>query len=176
MEHLLKAVRYRNLDEARKVLREALGGDPSRDPFDDGGEEPEGLLSVIPEDRLDEEEFIRLFGVQKGVLVEVEKIPWSGFGPPAEEDDYMGFATENVAYVLRGCRLPIEISDCPLGARDIHHLDFMVLDGQHPVDREDLARRLGLSPEWDFEELLERIADGELTAEEIDRAIHLGIQ
>lgn len=176
MEKPIKAVRYRNLDEARKALREALGRDPSRDPFDDGGAEPEGLLSVIPEDRLDEEEFIRLFGLQKGVLVEVEKIAWSGFGPPAEEDDYMGFTSENVAYVLLGCRLPIEISDCPLGAKDIHDLDFLVLDGQHPIDREDLARRLDLSPDWDFEELLDRIADGSLTADEIDRAIHLGIQ
>lgn len=176
MSKLLKAVRYRNLDEARTVLKDVLGREPQPDPFDDDGEEPEGLLSVIPEDRLGEEDFVRLFGIEKGILVEVEKAEWSGFGPPALEEDYMGFVSENAAYILPGARLPIEISGCPLGARDIHHLDFMILDGTHPIGREDLARRLDLPEGWDFELLLDRIAGGSLTADEIDQAVHLGIQ
>ncbi len=174
MTEFLKAIRYRNLDEARKVLVESLGRDPQI--FDDDGGEPEGLLSVIPEDRLTEEEWIRLFGMSKGVLVEVEKVPYSGFGPPAREEDYMGFVSERAAYIMKGAHLPIEIESCPYGALDIHHLDLLVLDGEHPLDPDQLAQKLQLPPDWDFEFLFERIADGELTADEIDRAIHQGIQ
>ncbi len=173
-DRLLKAVRYRSLDEARAVLLEALGRVPPI--FDDAGDEPQGLLSVVPEDRLSEEEFIRLFNVEKGVLVEVEKIAYRGLGPPAEEDDYMGYLSEQVAYVLRGRRLPIEITSCPFGARDFHELDFLVWEGKHPVDREDLARRLSLPEDWDFDDLFEMIAEGHCDAEEIDRAIHAGLQ
>ncbi len=175
MSASIRAIKFRNLDEARAVLREFLGNS-ELDPFDDGGAEPEGLLAVIPEDRIDEEMFYRLFGQKKGVAVRVEKIPYSGYGPPAEESSYMGFLTENVAYVLEGCRLPIEISNCPNGAKDIHHLEAMVMDHEHPLNREDLAERLELPKEWDFEDLFELIAARAITAQEVDRLIHQGIQ
>lgn len=54
---LLKAIQYRNLDEARKVLSRVADQEVVRRVFDDQGEEPQGLLSVIPEDRLPEEMF-----------------------------------------------------------------------------------------------------------------------
>ncbi len=174
MGELLKAIRYGNLDEARRTLVEALGDDPRI--FDDGGGEPEGLLSVIPEDRLSEEEWVRLFAMKKGVLVEVEKAAYSGFGPPAEEEDYMGFVSERTAYIMKGAHLPVEIEDCSYGATDLHHLDLLVLEGRHPLDREYLQKKLNLPAHWDFETLFERIADGQVTAQEIDRLIHQGIQ
>jgi len=55
-----------------------------------------------------------LFDQKSGTSVKVERIPYSGYGPPAEEPDYMGFISEKIAYVTQGCRLPIEIKDCPL--------------------------------------------------------------
>ncbi len=168
----MKAVRYTSLDEARRALQNALRSREAPDIFDDRGEEPQGLLSVIPQDRLPEEDFVRLFSLDRGTLVEVERIPYSGYGPPAEEDDYMGFASMRSAYVLAGCRFSIEIEDCPLGAVDIHHLEAMILDGEHPLNRESLARRLGLSEGWSFETLFDAIAAVQLTAEEVDRAIH----
>ena len=169
----LKAIRFRNLDEAREVIREALG--KAKEIFSDAGQEPQGLLAIIPEDRLAEKEFYRLFGSSKGMLVEVEKIEYSGYGPPAEEEDYMGFASEESAYVMAGCRLPIETPDCPDGARDIHHLESLVLEGKHPLDREDLAKRLDLSSDWDFETLMDLIVSGEYTAPELDAMIHRGV-
>jgi hypothetical protein len=174
MTELLKAIRYRNLDEARTALIEALGSDPRI--FDDDGGEPQGLLSVIPEDRLTEEEWVRLFGAKKGVLVEVEKTAYSGFGPPAEEENYMGFVSERTAYIMKGAHLPVEIEGCSYGAVDIHQLDLLVLEGRHPLNREDLQHKLDLPDDWDFETLFERIANGEVTAQEIDRWIHRGIQ
>jgi hypothetical protein len=174
MSEIIRAVRYRNLDEARQVLREAAG--TSRDIFDDGGAEPQGLLSAIPEDRLSEEEFAKLFGVGRGVLIELEKISYSGFGPPAEEKAYMGFVTEKSAYVLIGHRLPIEIDDCSFGAQDLHHLEALILDNRHPINREDLAARLRLRENWDFDDLFELLLQGDHTAAEIDRIIHQGIQ
>ncbi len=170
MDQILKAIRYRNLDEARKILGDVGIGEA--EILDDGGMEPAGLLSVVSEDRLGEEEFLRLVGAGVGTLVEVEKISYSGYGPPAEEADYMGFVSEETAYVLAGRRLPVEIENCPAGARDLHHLEAMVLDRLHPLDREALAGQLGLSKAWDFEELFELIASGETTAGEIDRLIH----
>lgn len=165
----MKALRYKNLDEARKVLAEA---GVTRDIFDDDGQEPSGLLSAAPEDRLSEEDFYRLFDVKKGTLVEVEKIGYLGFGPPAQEEDYMGFVSEQACYVLEGKKLAVEIKNCPEGARDIHHLEALVLDQQHSLDRRDLARKLGLPENWSFENLFDLICAGEATAEEIDRAIH----
>jgi hypothetical protein len=170
----LKAVRYKNLDEARSVLSELSLKGRASVIFDDDGKEPQGLLSVIPEDRLDEEDFFRLFGRQEGTLVEVEKIKYSGFGPPAEEEGYMGYISEQCAYVLAGCRLPIEIENCPLQAQDIHHLEAQVLDGHHPLDREHLATELGLTSDWDFDDLFTMILQGSISAEEIDHLIHRG--
>jgi len=175
MSASIPAVKFQNLDEARATLRE-LSGNSELDPFNDAGAEPEGLLAVIPEDRVDEELFYRLFEQKKGVSVRVEKIPYSGYGPPAEEASYMGFVSENVAYVLEGCQLPIEISNCPNGAKDIHHLEALVMDHEHPLNREDLAEKLGLARDWDFEDLFELIAARDLTAQEVDRLIHQGIQ
>lgn len=175
MARVLKAVRYRNLDEARNVLKEVAQRHPLN-IFDDGGEEPQGLLAVVPEDRVPEEVFYHLFDSKKGVLVEVEKISYSGYGPPADESHYMGFVTENTAYVLAGRRLPIEIENCSQGAQDIHHLEALILDHQHPLNRDDLRKRLKLNADWDFEDLFELIAQGSYTAQEIDRLIHQGIQ
>jgi len=175
MSASIPAIKFRNLDEARAVLRD-VSGNSEFNPFDDGGAEPEGLLAVIPEDRIDEELFYELFNQKKGISVRVEKIRYSGFGPPAEESSYMGFVTENVAYVLEGCRLPIEISNCPNGAQDIHHLEALVMDHQHPLNREDLAEKLGLGDDWNFEDLFELIAARDRTAQDIDRLIHQGIQ
>jgi hypothetical protein len=175
MTGLVSAVRYRNLDEARQVLKEVSAG-VSPEIFDDDGQEPQGLLAVVPMDRIDEETFFRLFEQKKGAAVEVEKIPYSGYGPPAEETEYMGFVSEKVAYVIRGSRLPIEIEGCANGATDIHHLEALVLDQLHPLHREDLARRLELAADWDFEDLFELIAQREITAQEIDQLIHQGIQ
>ncbi len=172
---LLQAVKYRNLKEAREVLAEVLDNPSDRDIFDDGGEDPQGLLSVIPEDRLPENVFYRLFGIKKGSMVNVEKIPYSGYGPPAEEEDYMGFVSEECAYVLEGGHLPIEITSCPLGARDIHHLEAMVRDNEHPIDREYLGKKLDLDPDWDFDDLFELITEGRRTGEELDKLIHSGI-
>ncbi len=172
MKEVLKAIQYKNLEEARKILAECMDG--TIQIFDDAGEEPQGLLSVIPQDRLPENEFSRLLDAKKGVLVEVEKISYSGYGPPAEENDYMGFVSENVAYVLKGFCLPVEIQNCPQGARDIHHLEAMVMDREHPLNRAHLAKDLQLPSEWNFDNLFALIAQGQCTAEEIDRLIHEG--
>jgi len=176
MNKLLKAIKYKNLDEALFVLKKILGDEVKSDIFDDDGVEPQGLLSIIPEDRLTDEQFYQLFDTKKGDLIEVKKISYSGFGPPAEEQDYMGFVSEECAYVVKGCRLAIEISDCPNQARDIHHLEAMVLDGLHPLNREDLAERLQLQANWDFDDLFDLILQGEKSAQEIDQMIHQGIQ
>ncbi len=173
MTEILKAVKFRNLDEARQVLAQVIS--PAPEIFDDEGEEPGGLLSIIPADRIGEEEFLKLFDVGKGVLVEVEKIPYSGLGPPADERDYMGFVHERLAYVLKGRRLPIEIESCSFGAVDFHHLDLLVLDGAHPIDREKVGVHFGLAPDWTFDDLFELIQDRAATAQEIDNVIHRGI-
>ncbi len=86
----------------------------------------------------------------------------------------MGFVNENVAYVLKGCHLPIEIENCPQGARDIHHLEAMIMDRQHPLQRAHLAKKLELPSGWDFDFLFEQIAQGRCTGEEIDQIIHEG--
>jgi hypothetical protein len=176
MNQILKSIQYRNLDEARKVIRETLSISPENDIFDDGGEEPQGLLSVVPEDLLSEGDFYRLFGTKKGTLIQVEKIPYSGFGPPAEDENYMGFVTKEVAYVVTGSRYPIEIESCPHNARDFHHLEALVMDAIHPINADDLAERLELPIGWDFDHLFDLIVEGQITGEEIDRLIHLGIQ
>ena len=170
MKEVLKAIQYKNLDEAQRILDECMDG--ATQIFDDAGEEPQGLLSVIPQDRLSESEFHRLLDAKKGTLVEVEKISYSGYGPPAEEHDYMGFVSENVAYVLQGFCFPVQIESCPQGARDIHHLEAMVLDGEHPLNRAHLAKTLKLPSEWDFDTLFDLITQGQCTAEEIDGLIH----
>lgn len=175
MAEVLKAIRYRNLNEAKSALREVLSETAVRILEDDGGE-PQGLLSIIPADRLQEEDFYRLFDLKKGVLVEVERVDYSGYGPPAEEDLYMGFAAEGAAYVLAGCALSVSIENCPYQARDIHHLDALVLAKKHPLNREDLAERLKLPPDWTFDDLFELIVEGRLTGHEIDRLVHKGIQ
>ncbi len=172
MKEVLKAIQYKNLDEAQRILAESIDG--ATPIFDDAGEEPQGLLSVIPQDRLPENEFLRLLDAKTGVLVEVEKISYSGYGPPAEEHDYMGFVSEKVAYVLKGFCLPVEIENCPQGAIDIHHLEAMVMDRAHPLNRAHLAKDLQLPSEWDFDSLFGLIAQGQCTAEEIDRLIHEG--
>ena len=175
MSVLFSAVKFKNLDEARRVLKD-VSGDSNVDVFDDAGEEPQGLLAVIPEDRVDREVFYRLFGQKAGTAVKVERIDYSGYGPPAEEPDYMGFVSEKIAYVLEGSRLPIEIENCPAGAVDIHHLEALVLDRLHPLNREDLARRLDLPSEWAFEDLFELLVERQITAQELDQLIHKGIQ
>ncbi len=172
MKEVLKAIQYKNLDEAQRILAESIDG--TIQIFDDAGEEPQGLLSVIPQDRLPESEFYRLLDTKKGILVEVERISYSGYGPPAEEHDYMGFVSENVVYVLKGFRLPVEIRNCPQGASDIHHLEAMVMDREHPLNRAHLTKTLQLPSEWDFDSLFGLIAQGQYTAEEIDRLIHEG--
>jgi hypothetical protein len=175
MSQILKAIRYRNLDEARKALQDA-GVQLSDDPFTDGNKEPDGLLSVVPEDLIPEEAFYQLFSLKKGVLVRVEKIDYSGFGPPAEEDEYMGFSSRGFVYVLEGCRLAIEIEDCPHGARDIHQLEAQVMDHEHPLNRTYVAEKLGLPLSWSFEDLFALIGEGSRTATEIDQIIHRGNQ
>jgi len=170
MKEVLKAIQYKNLDEAQRILEEIL--DDASHVLDDAGEEPQGLLSVVPLDRVLEKQFYRLLERKKGVLVEVEKIPYSGYGPPAEEQDYMGFVNENVAYVLKGCHWPVEIKNCPQGAKDIHQLEAMIMDRQHPINRAHLAEKLELTSGWDFDVLFERIAQGRCTGEEIDQIIH----
>jgi hypothetical protein len=175
MSVLISAVKFKNLDEARRVLRE-VSGRPDLEVFDDAGAEPQGLLAVVPEDRVDEETFYRLFGQKRGASIKVERIPYSGYGPPAEEPDYMGFISEQTAYVVKGRRLPIEIENCPDGATDIHHLEALVMDRLHPLNRADLAKRLDLSRNWDFDDLFDLIVKGQLTAQDVDRLIHQGIQ
>jgi len=173
----LRAIRFRNLDEAREVLHSIGAADRAANVLDDDGEEPEGLLSVICEDQLPEESFYKLFGLKKGVLVEVERIPYQGYGPPtAAEEEYAGFVARKMAYVLAGCRLPVEITDCPLGALDIHHLEAQVLDQEHPIDRDDVAYRLKLQPNWDFDDLFDLLTQEITTANEIDRLIHEGVK
>lgn len=170
----LSAVKYRNLDEAKEVLAR-VSDQETVGVLDDDGEEPQGLLAVIPEDRVADEIFVKLFNEKKGAVVQVEKIRYSGYGPPAEETDYMGFVSQNTAYVLEGCRVPIEISGCPLGAVDIHHLEAMVIDGEHPLERNILASKLGLPPDWDFELLFDLLSQGSATAEEVDQLIHQSV-
>lgn len=172
MKEVLKAIKYKNIDEAQRILAESMDGEIQI--FDDAGEEPQGLLSIIPQDRLPENEFCRLLDTKIGTLIEVEKVSYSGYGPPAEVQDYMGFVSEKVAYVLKGCCLPVEIESCPQGATDIHHLEAMVLDREHPLDHAHLAKHLQLPSEWDFDSLFALIAQGQCTAEEIDRLIHEG--
>jgi hypothetical protein len=170
----IKAIRYKTTEEAKQALAEVMDG-PSH-LFDDGGEEPQGLLTVVPEDEIGEEAFYRLLDGRKGILLEVERIPYSGYGRPAEEQDYMGFISRNIAYVLKGCHLPIEIKKCPQGARDLHHLEAMILDNEHPIDPEQLARRLDLPSDWDFDHLFDLLIQGQTTAEDIDQLIHRDIQ
>ena len=172
----LKAIIYKNLDEARQIVAQHVGQSAASAIFDDDGEEPQGLLSAVPEDRLSEEDFYKLFGTEKGTLVELERVSYSGYGPPADEKDYMGFAVEKRAYVMKGQLLPIAISNCPMGATDIHHLDAMVLEGSHPLNREHLAAELGLNEDWDFDYLFELICAGYQTAEDIDQLIHKGLE
>ena len=174
-EGFLQAIKYRNMKEAREALSEVMDNPSAVDIFDDDGENPQGLLTVIPEDRLSEEIYYRLFGAKKGTMVNVEIIPYSGFGPPAEEESYMGFISEECAYVLEGEHLPIEIESCPLGARDIHHLEAMVRDNEHPINREYVKKKLKLPSDWDFEDLFELIIEGKSSGEELDRLIHRGI-
>lgn len=174
-EGLLQAIKYRNLKEAREALSEVMDNPGTGEIFDDDGQDPQGLLAVIPEDRIQEEVFYRLFGIKKGIMVSVEIIPYSGFGPPAEEEDYMGFISEECAYVLEGQHLPIEIFSCPLGARDIHHLEALVRDNEHPLDRAYLEKKLRLPADWDFDDLFELIVEGKSSGEELDRLIHQGI-
>jgi hypothetical protein len=169
---ILRAIQFRSLDEATAVLKEF--GHLEKNIFDDDGCEPQGLLSVIPEDLLPEGVFYRLFEAKQGVLVNVERIPYQGFAPPAEESNYMGFISAHTAYVTEGCQFPIEIKGCSYGAKDIHHLELQVLDGEHPLSREDLAGRLELRDDWDFEDLFGLLQAGASTADEIDKLIHLG--
>ncbi len=176
MEKDLKAIRYKSLDEALEVAGQVASRPELLEPVSDGRGEPQGLLAVIPEDRLPEEEFYQLLGLRRGVLVEVEKIRYSGYGPPAREDEYMGFVSAKVAYVLKGCRFPIEINHCPQGATDIHHLEVLVLEGKHPLDRLRLGRALSLPEEWDFDDLFSLIAQGQCSGDDIDRLMHRGIQ
>lgn len=173
MRESIRAIRYKNLNAAKRALSLIGAESIAEAMFDDGGAEPQGLLSVIPEDLLgDYELFYRLFDLKEGILVETERIAYSGFGPPADEDDYMGFISRNYAYVLKGKDFAIGISRCPLGARDIHHLEAMVLDGTHPFDSHALAERLGLAGAPEFEDLFKLIGEGTFTAEEIDRILH----
>lgn len=172
----VKAIQFRNIDEAKQVFRQVMSSTKIEMVFDDGEDEPQGLLSIIPEDRVTEEEFYALFDQNKGVLIEVEKIVYSGFGPPADPQDYMGFAREHCAYVVKGQRYPVEIYNCPQNAMDIHHLEALILDQQHPLNREHLREKLDLEDEWTFDDLFELIASGLITGEEIDRLIHQGIQ
>ncbi|MEE2839777.1 MAG: hypothetical protein VYC91_04530 [Acidobacteriota bacterium] len=171
---LIKAIRYKNIDEAEEALSTVMEG--AFRLFDDDGEDPQGLLTVVPDDEIEEKLFYRLVDARNGILLEVEKIAYSGYGPPAEEEDYMGFISRKIAYVLKGCCLPIEIKKCPQGAQDIHHLEAMVLDREHPIDPEQLAKRLELPSNWDFDHLFELILQGNSTAEEIDQLIHRDIQ
>jgi hypothetical protein len=170
----IKAIRYKNIDEAEAALAEVMDEPPRL--FDDDGEEPSGLLTVVSEDEIGEDLFYRLVDGRKGILLEVERIAYSGYGPPAEEEDYMGFINQNIAYVLKGCHLPVEITNCPQGARDIHHLEAMIMGNEHPIDSEQLAKRLELPPNWDFDHLFELILQGHSTAEDIDQLIHRDIQ
>ena len=171
---LIKAIRYKNIDEAEEALSTVMEG--AFRLFDDDGEDPQGLLTVVPDDEIEEKLFYRLVEARNGILLEVEKIAYSGYGPPAEEEDYMGFISRKIAYVLKGCCLPIEIKKCPKGAQDIHHLEAMILDREHPIDPEQLAKRLELPSNWDFDHLFELILQGNSTAEEIDQLIHRDIQ
>ena len=171
---LIKAIRYKNIDEAEEALSTVMEG--AFRLFDDDGEDPQGLLTVVPDDEIEEKLFYRLVDARNGILLEVEKIAYSGYGPPAEEEDYMGFISRKIAYVLKGCCLPIEIEKCPQGAQDIHHLEAMILDREHPLDPEQLAKRLELPSNWDFDYLFELILQGNSTAEEIDQLIHRDIQ
>ncbi len=171
MRAIVQGIRYRNLDQAREVLR-TTGVILEMNPFDDAGKEPEGLLSVITEDLIGEEAFYRLFDAGEGTVVRLVRKPYSGFGPPAQEPDYMGFVSRGVCYVLEGSELAIEVEDCPLGAQDLHHLESMVMEGAHPLDRDHLAVQLGLSPQWTFDDLFDWIAAGEITATQIDQLIH----
>ena len=170
----IKAIRYKNYGEAKNALSEVMDG--ASKLLDDDGREPQGLLTVVPEDEIGEELFYRLVDVRKGTLLEVDKISYSGFGPPAEEEYYMGFISRKIAYVLKGCRLEIDIKKCPQGAQDIHHLEALIMDKEHPIDPEQLAKRLELPSNWDFDYLFELILQGHTTAEEIDRLIHRDIQ
>ena len=96
---LIKAIRYKNIDEAEEALSTVMEG--AFRLFDDDGEDPQGLLTVVPDDEIEEKLFYRLVDARNGILLEVEKITYSGYGPPAEEDDYMGFISRKIAYVLK---------------------------------------------------------------------------
>ncbi len=50
MKEVLKAIQYKNLDEAQRILAESMDG--TIQIFDDAGEEFHFLLSVIPHDLL----------------------------------------------------------------------------------------------------------------------------
>jgi hypothetical protein len=84
----------------------------------------------------------------------------------------MGYTSRQVCYVLEGYAWSIEIENCPLRAIDLHHLEAMVMGGLHPLDREVVSRHFGLAEDWDFEELLELVAEGITTAQAIDKLLH----
>ena len=48
----------------------------------------------------------------------------------------------------------------------------MVMGGLHPLDQEAVSRHFGLAEDWDFEELLELVAEGITTAQAIDELLH----
>ncbi len=64
----IKAIRYKNIDEAEEALSTVMDG-ASR-LFDDDGEDPQGLLTVVPDDEIGEKFFYRLVDARKGILLD----------------------------------------------------------------------------------------------------------
>ena len=72
----------------------------------------------------------------------------------------MGVISEKTSYVLVGCHYPIEIENCSEGAIDIYHLEALVLDLEHSINRSYLTTKLSLPSNWDFNDILEVIIRG----------------
>lgn len=67
------------------------------------------------------------------------------------------------------------IARCPHGACDLDSLCRLIAAGWHEIELIDFARRLGLDDGWNWEDVRSRIDAGEITAEEVDDAIHAGL-
>ena len=54
-------------------------------------------------------------------------------------------------------------------------LEAMIMDKEHALEPKQLAKRMNLPPNWDFDFLFELILHGQSTADEIDQFIHRDI-
>lgn len=71
----------------------------------------------------------------------------------------------------------LQITECHVDSvNDFDSLMHAIATGEHDIDLADFEQRLNLPEAWDWETVLAQIEDGELTAQEVDNAIHRGLR